>query len=170
MTKRAAPATNPKPPRSPAITPRAGSFHIEQEVLLKAPLAKAWKSLLDVDSWWCHHYRPGSRLILEPKAAGRFAEIGPKGFEALFGTVTFIEPRRLVRLNGPLGMHTLPVNSVYSYELTEVTGGTLLKLSHRAVGLLDPGWARSHKSGWQELWGHLTAFVETGKRYKRSSE
>ena len=170
MAKRAKPPADAACPRSPVTKPRSGSFRIEQEVLLKAPLSKAWKSLLDVDAWWCHRYQPGSRLILEPVAGGRFAEVGPKGFEAIFGTVTFIQPRKLIRFTGPLGMHALPVNSVYSYELVEVAGGTMLRLSHHAIGLLDAGWAKSLESGWRELWVNLAAFAETGKRHRQSSK
>lgn len=158
-----------KPRRSPSIGSRAESFHIEQEVLLKVPHTKAWKSLLGVDARWCHRYRPHSRLILEPKAGGRFAETGPKGFGVLFGTVTYVETRRLVRLNGPLGMHGLPVTSVYSYELSEVAGGTLLRLTHHATGLLDPDWAGSHESGWRELLKQLATLVEGRIPLRRTS-
>ncbi|MRX56626.1 hypothetical protein GJU41_22020 [Bacillus idriensis] len=57
------------------------------------------------------------------------------------------------------------VQSSYKYVLEEKGSATLLKLSHHAVGLLEPGWEEGHQKGWEELLGlFLKEFVETGKR------
>ena len=85
--------------------------------------------------------------------------------QALFGTVTYIKRPSVLRLSGPLGMSRLPVSSTYEYTLEPKGAGTALKLTHRAIGLLDSEWHNAHDQGWKELWVHLRAFVETGKRY-----
>jgi uncharacterized protein YndB with AHSA1/START domain len=104
-------------------------------------------------------------MALEPFPGGRFYEDSPEGVKALFGTVTYIKAPEVIRLSGPLGMNRLPLTSVYEWKLEPSADGktTTLKLSHRAIGLLDPEWEQSHAEGWQQLWAHLKAFVEDGK-------
>lgn len=169
-----------------------GSFHIEQEVEFNSARQKVWAALLDVQGWWSHHYGDSTvRMMLEPWVGGRFwqdwgAREGVAGAEhgspaqgsrqaaareretgVLFGTVTEIKPPERIRLMGQLGMVRLPVTSVYTWELSEKDGGrrTVLKLTHRAIGLIDETWHKSHEDGWGELWGHLRRLVEEGRRY-----
>jgi len=145
--------------------PEFGSFHIEQELELAAPRERVFAALLDVDGWWCHHFsKRKGRQVLEPFCGGRFYEQSPE-CEALFGIVTFIGKPETLRLEGPLGMGRLPVTSVYEFVLEERGAGTVLKLSHRCVGLLDPAWKEAHERGWRELWAHLKGLVESGTRY-----
>jgi uncharacterized protein YndB with AHSA1/START domain len=145
-----------------------GSFHIEQEIRISAPRDKVWTSLLDVQGWWCHHFAENNaRMMLEPFPGGRFFEDSPEGVRALYGTVTYIKAPECIRLSGPLGMNRLPVTSTYEWKLEESAGdkpATILKLTHRAIGLLDPEWESSHKDGWQQLWVHLRELAEEGKR------
>lgn len=56
--------------------------------------------------------------------------LGRLARRAIWGTVTYLKAPELIRLTGPLGMQR-PVHSVYSYELEENDGTTLVKLSHR---------------------------------------
>jgi uncharacterized protein YndB with AHSA1/START domain len=149
--------------------PEQGSFHIEQEVHIRASREKVWPGLLDVQSWWCHSFADASvRMALEPFAGGRFYEDSDEGVKALFGTVTYIKAPEVIRLSGPLGMNRLPLTSVYEWRLDPSTDGrsTTLKLTHRAIGLLDPEWEKSHNEGWQQLWPHLKALIEDGKRLR----
>ncbi|TWT41746.1 Transcriptional repressor SdpR [Phycisphaerae bacterium RAS1] len=147
--------------------PKLDSFHIEQELELSSPPKKVFAALLDVDGWWCHRtFDEGapSHIRLEAHAGGRFYEIGAAG-EAHYGTVQEISAPRRLRLAGPLGMGRLPVMSVYEFRLEAAGSGTRLKLTHRAHGLLDPRWREQHEKGWGELWKHLKALVEDGKRF-----
>lgn len=169
--------------------PRSGtaaldSFRIEQAVAINGPPAAVFAGLLEVDAWWCHRMyddRPGKReddpnarpaivratastVILEPFAGGRFYEKSSAG-EAHFGTVQEIVPGKLLRLYGPLGMVTAPVVSLYEYSLSPAGADTRLKLVHQAFGMLTPEWRAAHEAGWRELWQHLRAFVESGKRW-----
>ena len=148
--------------------PAVGEFLITQEIELNAPREKVFASLLDVDGWWCHYHaeKCKPKLVLEPFAGGRFYEISPEG-ESFFGQVTQIKSPELLRLSGPLGMARLPVMSVYEYLLEERDKKTVLKLTHRAYGILDPQWHKAHDAGWRELWTSLKNFVETGQRFVR---
>lgn len=142
-----------------------GSFHIEQEVALEVPRERAWEALIDVGGWWCHHFAKESpRLRLDARPGGRFREEWGDGEGALWGTVVFIRRPEVLRLSGPLGMHT-PVSSVYEFGLREKGAGTVLTLSHRCIGLIDSGWKAAHEEGWRELWTHLKALAEMGRRY-----
>ncbi|MBL8757753.1 MAG: SRPBCC domain-containing protein [Phycisphaerae bacterium] len=144
-----------------------GQFSIEQEVRIAAPREAAWRGLLDVGAWWCHHFaKAGPRMVLEPFPGGRFYEDSADGTRALFGTVTFIRAPEVIRLAGPLGMSTLPVVSVYEWALAEDgPGASVLRLSHHARGLIRTDWREAHDRGWQTLWVRLRALVERGERY-----
>ncbi|MGB8954679.1 MAG: metalloregulator ArsR/SmtB family transcription factor [Tumebacillaceae bacterium] len=139
------------------------TFAIEMEVTLDAPREKVFESLTrDIDKWWAYRLgenRP-SQLHLEPKLGGRFYEDWGNGEGAVWGTVYFVKTNEELRLNGPLGM-TGAVNSDYTYRLEEKGNSTVLKLSHKAAGLLDPQWEEMHRHGWQELLGDfLKKYVE----------
>lgn len=146
------------------------SFHIEQEAAIDAPRDRVFRAITqEIGMWWCHHLSKGkSNLRLEPKVGGRFYETFGDGDEgALWGTVTFLKAPEILRLTGPLGM-TGPVNSYYEYTLLEANAGagTILRLSHRVIGVLDPKWPQAHEDGWRMLWEHLKSWVEQGKPYK----
>lgn len=173
VTKRGAKPRAAKPQaakrsaKARAASPRVGSFHIEQSMRVAAPIERAWASLIDVAGWWTHHFAPERpRMELEPVVGGKFFERWGEGCGALWGTVMHVEPPRLLRLHGPLGMGRLPCASVYEFHLEPAGGsGTRVRLVHRAHGLLDPAWKRAHEKGWSEMWPHLAALAERGVRY-----
>lgn len=143
------------------------SFQIEQEISIGAPRERVYDALTQrIGDWWA--YRLGedknSPLLLEPKIGGAFYEDFGNGQGALWGTVTYLKKPEEIRLQGLLGMHGA-VNSSYKYVLEDKGFSTMLKLSHHAVGLIEPGWEEGHRKGWGELLGvFLKEFVETGKR------
>jgi uncharacterized protein YndB with AHSA1/START domain len=143
-----------------------GSFHVEQEARIAAPRDKVFDALCDVGGWWCHHFAEGSpKITLEPRVGGLFQEHWGDGEGALWGVVTYVKRPEVLRLTGPLGMDT-PVSSVYEFRLDERKGGTVLRLTHRCVGLIDRKWRRAHDKGWGELRKRLKAFVEKGEKYQ----
>jgi uncharacterized protein YndB with AHSA1/START domain len=143
---------------------REGSFHVEQEVLIEAPRARVWAALMDPESWWKHRFDgPPCRLVLEARPGGRFYQAWPGEEGAVFGHVTFLKSPEVIRLSGPLGM-TTPVSSVYEWRLEDLGEATMLKLSHRVVGLLDEEYAQNHEQGWRVLWEGLKALAERGER------
>jgi DNA-binding transcriptional ArsR family regulator len=145
--------------------PTVGEFHIEQEVVLGVKQERAWRAVLEVDGWWCHyHAKKKPKIVLEPHAGGRFFETGPEG-ETLFANVQSVKAPEHLRLIGPMGMGRLPVLGVIDINLESRGESTLLKLSHRAYGVLDPEWKESHERGWGKLWPHLKDLAERGIRY-----
>ncbi|MGD6830855.1 helix-turn-helix domain-containing protein [Sutcliffiella halmapala] len=143
------------------------SFQIEQEIFIDAPKESVYDALTErIGEWWA--YRLGedkdAPLLLEPKIGGAFYEDFGNGQGALWGTVTYLKKPVEIRLQGLLGMQGA-VQSSYKYVLEEKGTSTLLKLSHHAVGLIEPGWEEGHRKGWEELLGvFLKKYVETGKR------
>ena len=70
-----------------------------------------------------------------------------------------------MRLTGPLGMQSA-ITSVYTFTLVEEGGGTLLKVSHEVVGLVDPAWKTGYGEGWKAILGKcFKAWVEENKPY-----
>lgn len=143
-----------------------GSFHVEQEVLIRAPRERVFEALAnEVGQWWCHRLHHGpSTLHLDASIGGQFVERWEGGAGVLWGTVTCLIRPEVLRLSGPLGMQT-PVNSVYQYTLEESDGGsaTLVRLSHRVNGEIDRYWHEAHEQGWKDLWVTLKAWVEDGR-------
>ena len=39
-------------------------------------------------------------------------------------------------------------------------GGTLLKFTHRAIGLIEPGLEENVSKGWEEMLGHIRTAAE----------
>lgn len=139
-----------------------GTFQIEQEVTIEASPERVFKSLTEeINDWW--EFRLGgqnSKLILEPKVNGIFYEDCGKQEGIVWGTVIYFMKPAEIRLNGLLGMKGA-VNSYYSYKLEPIGSSTVLKLSHEAVGLLEPQWEEEHRKGWAFLLGKLKEFTET---------
>src|SRR5262245_54382337 len=142
-------------PESTPRKPVSSSFEIEQEIVIDAPRERVWDALLDVGGWWCHHETAArAGIVLEPRIGGRFYERFGGEDGALWGTVVWIKRPEVLRLSGPLGMD-LPVSNVYEYELAERGASTVLRLTHRCVGLLDPNAVKAFEGGWKALWVHL---------------
>ncbi|MFC0524214.1 helix-turn-helix domain-containing protein [Pontibacillus salicampi] len=142
------------------------SFQLEQEFEINSTPAKVYTALTeDIGKWWAYRLcGEGSTMTLTPEVGGTFIEKGQHGAAALWGTVYFVKDNEEIRLQGLLGM-TGAVNSAYTFKLEPKGNHTVLKLSHHAVGLLDPEWGRMHDEGWKELLGQfLKDYVETGKQ------
>jgi hypothetical protein len=144
--------------------PASDAFRLDQEVEILAPRETVWASLLDVEAWWCHRVvGKGSTLVLEPRVGGRFFERWGEDEGALWGVVTFLKRPEVLRLCGPLGMSGA-AQSVYEYRLEPRGPRTTLRLTHRCSGEMEPGTREDYDGGWRQLWTHLKAHAETGKR------
>ncbi|WLD91775.1 metalloregulator ArsR/SmtB family transcription factor [Alkalihalobacillus sp. AL-G] len=140
-------------------------FQIEQEVSIQAPKERVFQALTEeIDNWWAFRLSDkDSKLVFEPNMDGRFYEDWGDGHGAVWGTVLYIKENEEIRLNGLLGMKGA-VNSHYTYKLEEHGSSTVLKLTHDAVGLLDPEWEEAHRHGWVELLEkRLKEYVEKGE-------
>jgi hypothetical protein len=92
-------------------------------------------------------------LVLEEWPGGRwFRDLG-NGQGHLWGFVQVIKPPTLLEITGPM-MMSYAVAAHLQLRLAQISGGTLLSLRHRAIGMIDPkhreglgmGWARLLKS------------------------
>lgn len=144
-------------------------IHIEQEVTIAAPPERVFEALTrDIAVWWSapfFHSTTARRLVLEPEVGGRFYEDLGDGQGLLLATVSFIKQPDQLRMVGPLGMSGL-VQGVISFQLEAKDEGTLLKLSHRAIGEVTEETHSGYAAGWEVLLGtRLRAYVEQGVRY-----
>jgi uncharacterized protein YndB with AHSA1/START domain len=134
------------------------TLDVEQEMVVAAPREKVFDALCRMGEWWPHAFREGSAVHLEPRVGGRFWEDWGDGDGALYATVTGIRRPEQLTCSGPMGMHT-PVTGVFSMELEERPDGTLVRLSHHAVGPIDDETRAAYEGGWSGVFdalrGHL---------------
>lgn len=132
------------------------SFKIEQEIEINGSPAKVFAKMTgDVMSWWDHGFSENpKRITLEPKLGGRFfEEFDDQGNGAHYATVVYLEKDKKIVLNGPMGIRTA-MTGVISFELVPgKAGGTLLKLSHHAVGDIADEAQKGYDAGWKKLLG-----------------
>jgi uncharacterized protein YndB with AHSA1/START domain len=136
---------------------------IRQEIRLAAPPERVFRVLTeDIDLWWTAPYRmtAAGRISLEPRVGGELREEDPSGHVAIWGRVDQIAVPRLLVMSGGFGIKDAVAGRV-RLELTSVPEGTVLGLSHLAMGVLGEEVVRSYRGGWAELLGtRLRARVE----------
>lgn len=137
------------------------SFQIEQQIDINAPLERVFHSLVnDINDWWEFRFEENnSQITFDSKIGGLFMENWENGQGAIWGTVLYYKENEEIRLQGLLGMQGA-VNSHYGYRLESNGETTTVKLSHSAVGLLDPNWEEAHSSGWALLLNKLKNHAE----------
>ena len=98
-------------------------------------------------------------MLLEPWPGGRwFRDLGDnKGH--LWGHVQAIKPPTLLEITGPL-MMSFAVASNLQYRLKEIDGGTVITLSHTALGLFPEGYREALSQGWPLLFDRVRRRVE----------
>lgn len=136
------------------------SFQFIQEVPINAPPAKVWKSILNLPGWWYfkgYDMKPAGPI--KPRAGAQLIIKGP-GLEILQGFVTHVEPGKLLRLGGSMGMNHVPVNAAYIFELQPKGKRTVLRFGQRMFGLLDPDVKKNMQRGWSQLFKQLKALSE----------
>ncbi|WP_243840660.1 ArsR/SmtB family transcription factor [Paenisporosarcina antarctica] len=140
------------------------SFQIEQQIEINAPLTRVFHSLVnDINDWWEFRFEEdNSKITFDPKVGGLFMENWGNGQGALWGTVLYYKKNEEIRLQGLLGMQGA-VTSHYGYRLESNGDATKVKLSHSAVGLLDPKWEESHTNGWALLLNKLKMHSENNE-------
>jgi uncharacterized protein YndB with AHSA1/START domain len=136
-------------------------FQFIQEVKIDAPPAAAWKALLDTDRWFQNPNRGRAKITLDARLGGLFTEVS-KDQQRLFGHVAYIEPGKLLRINGSMGITHLPVSSAIIFELQPRAGGkaTTLRMCHRAFGYLTSDQEKGYKGGWKQLLPQLKKLAE----------
>src|SRR4051812_1740972 len=109
------------------------TFRIVKEVLIAAPAEVVFQTLLEP-----HGPMKEMNMKLEAWVGGRwFRDLG-NNTGHLWGHVQVIKPSKLLELVGPM-MMSYPALSHVQYRLTEQAGGTLLKMTHQAMGMIEAG-------------------------------
>jgi uncharacterized protein YndB with AHSA1/START domain len=132
---------------------------------LAAPIGTVFAALTaDIGKWWTHRFKEGSEVGFEPRIGGRFYEEWEVGGAALYATVTYIDPPRRLRLEGPMGMSGAVAASM-QFELESRGSGTRLELVHDILASIDRAELEEYRAGWAELLDRgLRAFVEAKKK------
>jgi len=130
------------------------TLHVVKEVLIAAPADVVFQTLLEP-----HGGMKEMNMKLEPWPGGRwFRDLG-NNTGHLWGHVQVIKPPKLLELVGPM-MMSYPVASHIQYRLTEHPGGILLKLTHRAMGLIEPELEQNVTKGWGDILDQIRIAAE----------
>ena len=141
---------------------KSDGFQFIQEIPIAAPPKKVWKSVLNIGKWFMFPQMQPSKHVLEAWPGGRWHEEEKDGSRHLHAFVARLEPERLLRLNGPMGMTHLPVSNVMIFELQPTDGGktTLLRFCQRTYGLLTPDIKKKMSGGWNILMSNIKVLAE----------
>ncbi len=130
------------------------TLHVVKEVLIAASADVVFQTVLEP-----HGPMKEMNMKLEPWPGGRwFRDLG-NNTGHLWGHVQVIKPPKLVEIVGPM-MMSFPVASHIQYRLTEQPGGTLLKLTHQAMGLIPPELQQDVSKGWEDMLNHIRTAAE----------
>ena len=127
---------------------------VRMEVRLAASKARVFEALTrDIGAWWVHPYRqagPDSRLRLEPALGEAMIETGPGGHDVIWGYVEEIRVPDLLYLSGRFAVVNALAGRVH-LDLSEDGDGTLLRVSHSAIGDIDDKMRTHFTEGWRDL-------------------
>jgi uncharacterized protein YndB with AHSA1/START domain len=136
------------------------TLSITQEILVRAPIEKAFASLLE-------QLGPANEginaapmpMTLEAQPGGRwFRDLGGDNGH-FWGVVQAIKRPTLLEITGPLFM-SAPVLSNVQYRLKGVPDGTLITLNHSAFGLVPEGYREGTAHGWTAIFDRVRKQVE----------
>jgi uncharacterized protein YndB with AHSA1/START domain len=143
---------------------QTGGIQFIQEVPIEASPKKVWAALSDVGKWFGFDpdHSKWAKSTLEMKGGGKWIYESPDGSSSLFATVSHIEPGKLLRLTGQMGMSHLPVVNAIIFELQERAGGksTLLRMCQRTFGFILEDTEQRTSEGWKVLLPNLKALAE----------
>ena len=126
-------------------------LNVLKEVLIEAPPEVVFETVLEP-----HGPMKQMNMKLEPWPGGRwFRDLG-ENTGHLWGHVQVIKPPKLLELVGPT-MMSYPVISHIQYRLTPQASGTMLRFTHRAFGLIEPGLEQDVTKGWGEMLDEIRA-------------
>jgi len=133
-------------------------INVVKETLIAAPADIVFETILEP-----HGPMKDMNMKLEAWVGGRwFRDLG-NNTGHLWGHVQVIKPPKVLEIVGPM-MMSFPVASHIQYRLTEQAGGTLLKLTHQAMGLIPPDLEQGVTKGWGELVDQIRAAAEKKRK------
>jgi DNA-binding transcriptional ArsR family regulator len=135
---------------------------IEAEVTISAGVEEVWTALTDdIGRWWSHSFKDEPyAIVLEPFIGGRFYEqFDESGAGALYATVTYVEPYRVLRTSGSMGMPGAR-QYVKTYRLEPAGDATVVRTTASALGDIGPELLTGYRDGGQALLEALKTYVE----------
>ena len=141
---------------------KINGFQFIQEIPIAAPPAKVWSALLNVGGWFQFDASNKNKITLEAWIGGRWIAEFPDNVVSLMGIVTHIEPEKLLRISGQIGLTHLPVTNVVIFELQPKSDNksTLLRLGNRTFGFMDDDVQKRQAGGWSHLLPQLKSLAE----------
>ena len=136
------------------------TLNVKKEIQIAAPLDIVFETVLQP-----HGPLAEMSLKLEAWPGGRWYRDLGNNTGHFWGHVQVIKPPKLLEITGPMFM-SYPVASHLQYRLTEEAGGTLLTLTHQAIGLISPDHLTGVNKGWEQNLAEIKTAAE-GKRGKR---
>jgi uncharacterized protein YndB with AHSA1/START domain len=145
---------------------------IERQVTVNASQEKAFRTFTEgIHTWWpeTHHIgeSPLERAVLEPKAGGRWYEIGVDGSECDWGTVLVWEPPHRVvlswQVDGDWGYDPDPsrASRVEVRFTPDGPGRTIVQLEHRNLERMGSADSLTQTLGGQGGWNRTLAAFRT---------
>jgi hypothetical protein len=154
-----------------------GFFEIVLQLTLNARAEKVFAALCgDISPWWGAPYLLDANskgVVLEPRPGGRLMERWSEKAQqceeegAIWGIVQQIADAELISIHGPLGMDWPTVCELQFDLLPQGLQDetTLLKLTHRAWGIVSQAQRDNFEYGWDDLLNkRLRAWVERAER------
>lgn len=127
--------------------------HIVQRIELNAPAERTFEALTkNIGRWWPHrtYEHDGTPDIrLEPVAGGKFVEVHD-GNQRLYAVVTRVEPPRLLRMEGNMGITACSFGTI-TFEIAAAGARCDLTLSHEMFGAYDADVVEMYRNGWTVL-------------------
>jgi hypothetical protein len=131
------------------------TLDVSQEIEIKSAPGTVFRHLIGQLSAILGGDDKPMHLTLEEWPGGRwFRDLG-NGQGHLWGFVQVIKPPTLLEIYGPM-MMSYPVAGHLQVRCTQIAGGTLLTLQHRALGMIDP----NHREGLSAGWGKILQAVK----------
>jgi hypothetical protein len=138
---------------------------VSQEVEIRAATGDVFRTMLSrlADQMIPPPDGKSLQLVLEPWPGGRwFRDLG-NGQGHLWGFIQVIKPPTLLEITGPM-MMSYPVAAHLQLRLTQIAGGTLLALRHRALGMIDEQHRQGVTAGWKKIIDHIKEGAESGAK------
>ena len=148
----------------PATTETVQTFEFKREESINAPADVVFQAILD-EMGPNNHGGDGKPMPLkiEQWPGGRwFRDLG-NNTGHLWAHVQVIKPPTLIELSGPMFM-SYPATNHVQYRLTAEGNKTLLKFSHRSMGLIPKDHMDGMSMGWDQ-W--MTRIKQTAERASR---
>jgi uncharacterized protein YndB with AHSA1/START domain len=151
-----------------ATSARADQDAVVCEIRIAAPPERVFQALMDpkqVMEWWRNEKVSIGFFELEPKLGGRFRYETRETVDGVNkfrveGEVIQFDPPRLLAYTWFANLHQdKTLRTVVRWELTPLSGGTLVKLTHSGLAQ-EPATREGYSTGWPGLMVRLRQFAE----------